>query len=382
MADSSSPTHRLFTPAAAEPRSRRNSPALSSLSPIISVYISSHGYGHATRTSALLERLVARIDVRFRVRASCPRWLWPAALEERTIDWNATPSDVGVVQSSDLEVDHARTKAALALWRANYQSQLERESARLHDSKHKTALVFADVAPLAFDVAHNLGLPAVAMANFSWDWIYEELGYQADADAAAFAYGHADLLLELEPGCPMPAFPARSHLGVIGRRSLLDRRLVRNRLGVALEERLILPGFRALDPDIISLPAPNGSIRYVIPGNPVEREDVVKADDDLSFVDLLAASDLVVAKPGYGIIGDSSVAGTPILYVTRAGFPEDLYLERWLTTQAVSAPVDATVLARGSWLSDAQELLGRERPRPRGLDGLEKGCDEIIARLG
>jgi hypothetical protein len=363
------------------PRSRRNSPALSSSDRIIAVYLSSHGYGHATRSTAILEHLVARSDVRLRVRASCPRWLWPRELEERTIDWNTEACDVGVVQSDDLQVDHVATEKALQRWRTSYDRRVGREVERLEGPGGRTDLIFSDVAPLAFDVATRLGVPSVAMANFSWDWIYRELGYETDADQAADSYQTAGVLLELEPSCPMPAFPERRPLGVIGRRSKLDRRQVRDRLEVAPTEHLILPGFRTLDPSIIALPEPQSPIRYVIPGNPIARADIVPVEGALTFVDLLAAADLVVAKPGYGIIADSAAAGTPILFVKRSGFPEDSYLERWLATEAVAASVDTQVLVRGEWIVDAKRLLGRERPQPRTLEGLDLGCDEILARL-
>jgi L-arabinokinase len=316
-----------------------------------------------------------------RVRASCPRWLWSRELEARTIDWNAEACDVGVVQSDDLQVDHVATAKALQRWRTSYDRRVRQEVERLGARGGGVDLIFSDVAPLAFDVATRLGVPSVAMANFSWDWIYRELGYEADADQAAGSYQFAGVLLELEPGCPMPAFRERKPLGVVGRRSKLDRAHVRERLGIATNDHLIMPAFRALDPSIIALPQPQSSVRYVIPGNPVARADIVAVEDSLTFVDLLAATDLVVAKPGYGIIADSAAAGIPILYVKRTGFPEDAFLERWLATETVAAPVDTEALASGEWIADAERLLRRERPQPRALEGLELGCDEILTRL-
>ncbi len=37
----------------------------------------------------------------------------------------------------------------------------------------RVSLVVGDIAPLAFEVAARLGVPGVAIANFTWDWIYE-----------------------------------------------------------------------------------------------------------------------------------------------------------------------------------------------------------------
>jgi len=40
-------------------------------------------------------------------------------------------------------------------------------------AQNPPALIVSDIAPMAFDVAQKLGVPGVAIANFSWDWIYE-----------------------------------------------------------------------------------------------------------------------------------------------------------------------------------------------------------------
>ena len=45
-------------------------------------------------------------------------------------------------------------------------------------------LVVGDVPPLAFEAAAEAGVDSVAVANFSWDWIYERMNF-ADAAVAA-----------------------------------------------------------------------------------------------------------------------------------------------------------------------------------------------------
>ena len=34
-------------------------------------------------------------------------------------------------------------------------------------------LIVADIPPMAGDIAAVLGVPCIAIANFTWDWIYE-----------------------------------------------------------------------------------------------------------------------------------------------------------------------------------------------------------------
>jgi hypothetical protein len=37
---------------------------------------------------------------------------------------------------------------------------------------HHTKIVVADIPPLAVAAAERAGIPSVALANFTWDWIY------------------------------------------------------------------------------------------------------------------------------------------------------------------------------------------------------------------
>ena len=46
-----------------------------------------------------------------------------------------------------------------------------------------------DIPPLAFAAAHAAGLPSVAVANFTWDWVYED--YEPER------FGAPDLVIEI-----------------------------------------------------------------------------------------------------------------------------------------------------------------------------------------
>ena len=52
-------------------------------------------------------------------------------------------------------------------------------------------------------------------------------------------------------------------------------------------------------------------------------------DSGFRYEDLVAAVDVVVTKPGYGIIAECIAAGTPMLYTSRGDFREyDLLVRR------------------------------------------------------
>ena len=230
----------------------------------------------------------------------------------------------------------------------------------------------------------QLVYPSVAVANFSWDWIYGRLGFSAAAEQAAHAYAQAGHLIELEPAAPMPAFPHRTCVGVLARRATRDRHIIRRDMGVAVHERLILLSFRDGGRNVVALPPMTTDVRYLAtacPEGAQGRDDVAVVDPAQPYIELVAAADVVVAKPGYGIIADCAGTGTSLLWVPRQGFPEDLVLERWLQQQPWSTMVSRADLAGGLWLSALESLLCVERAEGVGAEGLKAACRILLDRL-
>jgi len=346
--------------------------------PTIAVYISGHGFGHCTRTAVLLEALLHRTQVRLRVVTSCPRWLWPPSLRRVTTQWRAQPCDVGAIQHDDLSIDHDATARALDAWHSGYQARLRREIDWLGAGAD---LVLGDVPPLAFDAAERAGVTAVALANFSWDWIYQEMGFSASAREASRAYNSTELLLELSPCAPMPAFGHRLSLGIVGAQAGENRRELRRELGLQEQQSLVLLAFRRpTDPSFLRLPPPCEQLRYLWPLGEVTRNDVIPAPQQLRFAQLLVAADAVVAKPGYGIIADSALCGTRLLYTRRTGFPEDEVLLEWLSQRHGCAMLAADSLSSGTWRAALERLLDGVPPPKENPNGAQLGA-EAVAKI-
>lgn len=346
----------------------------------IAVYLSRHGYGHLVRTAEVCRVLSSRHPVTFELISDLPADLWPASLRPLTERANVF-CDAGVVQSDDFTVDRIATAARLEGWAGEYPAALEREEARLRKGFD---LVLGDVPPLAFQAAKNVGLPSVAMANFSWDWIYENMGFVEASVQAASAYSHADLLLELSPAAPMPAFSRRRNVGLLGRSGSTIRWHIREQLGLRLEQRAVLIALRNGGYPLVQLPPPGIDLVWVVASSRPDcttRSDVMAVPEGVEWPDLVAACDAVVSKPGYGIIGDTAATGTPLLYAPRSGFPEDPILEAWLRAQPAAAQVAADRLRSGEWLDDLCALLSLERPLALSAGGADAAVDELLALL-
>ena len=102
-------------------------------------------------------------------------------------------------------------------------------------------LVVGDVPPLAFAAAHAAGIPSIAIANFTWDWIYEGYdpaghGYPDLVASVREACAHAGLFLRLPMwgGFGMAPADAIRDLPLVARRSTRDR--ARNQEGAGAPE--------------------------------------------------------------------------------------------------------------------------------------------------
>src|SRR5207248_920236 len=135
--------------------------------------------GHAVRVVEVVRALrLRRPDVVAAIRTTVPRWFIESTLEA---PFTYTPCrlDVGAVQSNSLQVDPQATLHAYAEIVAQRESLIAAECGAL--APLRPALILADIPALAFDVAARLGVPSVALTNFSWDWIYAD--YVRDAPA-------------------------------------------------------------------------------------------------------------------------------------------------------------------------------------------------------
>src|SRR5690606_20832154 len=162
-------------------------------------YISEHGFGHASRDVDVINPLTVDAHEPILIRSS----VRPALLERTVrVPWRLLPgpSDTGIVQATSISHDDPATVAEAFNFYATFEARVEEECERLREID--VDLIVGDIPPLAFATAAALGVPSVALGNFTWDWIYEtHPGFLPDGapviDRIRRAYRGATLALEL-----------------------------------------------------------------------------------------------------------------------------------------------------------------------------------------
>ncbi|HXW05026.1 MAG TPA: hypothetical protein VD833_07335 [Vicinamibacterales bacterium] len=364
-------------------------------------YISGHGFGHASRQIAIVNALGARApEVEIVIRSSVPLTVFGRTLR---VPARVEPGDcdTGVVQFDSLRLDEAETICRADAFHAELPARAAREAALLR--RHEARLVISDAPPLACEAAWAAGVPSVVVSNFTWDWIYE--GYPAELGSAPEliphirqAYGRAGGAWRLPMHGGFAAFEAERIIDVpfVARHARHDRATVRRTLGLPADRPIVLFSFggfavRDLDFDHLDcLPAYDvlltsheaaGVAALDRPGVHVVPEQRIY-ESGFQYEDLVAAADVVLTKPGYGIISECVANGPAILYTSRGRFREYEVLVDAMPALLRCGYIDQIELFQGRWRAPLDAVLARREPTAKpATDGAARIAGMILEHL-
>lgn len=354
----------------------------------IACYISGHGYGHAVRSGQVtLSLRDACPELKLHVRTTTPRRFFESSL--LPVFYHKRSLDVGVSQRDSLEIDLEETLGAC--------QALQREIPRLISEevdfiqREGIRLVIGDIPPLCFEIAAQCSLPSVAIANFTWDWIYRSYLTEFPAFFPLVRqmedfYRKATLALSLPFACDLGVFPRRVPIPLITRVSALDKAEARKQFGLPATAIIVLMSFGGFGLKRLPWEEMAGceDFFFVTTGEiPSKGKNfLVLPEAQPQYQDLVRAADVVVSKPGYGIVADVIAHRVPILYTSRGPFPEYPFLVEALNQWAISAFVSQEELRRGDIGFHLKSLLQREPNWPTvPLNGAQVAAERIAALL-
>jgi hypothetical protein len=98
----------------------------------------------------------------------------------------------------------------------------------------------------------------------------------------------------------------------------------------------------------------------------------------LRYLDVIGAADVVVTKPGYGIVTDCIAAGTRLVYTDRGDFPEYPILVAEMSRYIPSAHVSNDGVREGRLKGALGRVLEEPVPPPPRLDGAEVAARRLL----
>lgn len=355
-------------------------------------YISGHGLGHATRCIEVIDAVKRRAPgTSIVVRTAAPRWIFDRRLPG-SMDVQPCETDTGMAQIDSLRLDEIETARRAAAFYGDIEHRADREADCLRALG--ASLVVGDIPPLASMAASRAGLASIAIGNFTWDWIYA--AYDAFERLApdvvptvSRAYGLTTraLRLPLHGGFASMSDVLRD-IPFVARQSRRDRRDVRRVLQVPEARPVVLASFGGYGVDLpYEAVAREGGLTVITTDRLTsDHPGLIRIDLDqwhgqgFRYEDLVAAADVVVGKPGYGIVSECVANGTALLYTSRGRFAEyDVFaaeMPRYLRCRFIAR--DA--LLAGTWTTSVHELL--DQPPPAGqprIDGADLAAEEIVS---
>ncbi len=357
------------------------------MAPHLLVDISFHGFGHLAQVAPLLKSLRSRLGaLQLTVRSTLPASVLRRRLGEN-LEVIPVSMDVGMHMASALEVLPGESARAYRQFHREWEATVRREAHALETLSPD--LVFANIPYLTLAAAGLARIPTVAMCSLNWADIFHHYcrafpGSEGIHEQMVCAYQQAGTFLQPTPHMPMEDLPGRHSVGPIAELGTRRREEMALRLGIEPHERLVLVGLGGV---ATRLPAelwpvlPN--TRWLLPGDwQVARGDCCTLEElGMPFIDILASSDVLIAKPGYGAFTEAACQGLPVLYLPRDDWPETPYLTAWLHDHVRALKVSRRDLESGRF-SGALEALLELSPRPPvEPSGVAEAADILAERL-
>jgi L-arabinokinase len=341
-------------------------------------FVSGHGFGHASRDVEIIHAFHARVpSARLIIRSAVS-----PSLLQRTLrvpyELRPGPCDTGIVQKTSVEHDDPATIREAIEFYSAFSDRVVTETEALRGDDVR--LVVGDIPPLTFEVARRLGVPSVAIGNFTWDWIYET--HAGMAGAAPWlvpeirrAYAAASEALELPFGGGFEVFPASRRIPLVARRPTQARDDTRRHFGIPIERPAVLlsfGGYGIPSLDLAQIDCPNWSTVVtdrILPRGATSRwphvvylEEQLFENSPYRYEDLVTAVDVVMSKPGYGIVSECIACDTPLLYTSRGDFREyDLFVKE-MPRYLRCGFIDHADLFAGRWRAGLEAVIAQGRP--------------------
>ncbi len=323
--------------------------------PTLYVAITNHGFGHATRTAAVLaeiQRLVP--DILLIVVTSAPRWLIESYIPGDFI-YRSRVLDVGVIQSDGLTINIPATLKQLQEIRT-YQNRLV--TAEVDYIRQIGAqLILADIPPLASVIAKAAGIPCWMASNFGWDLIYRQWGddFADIVDWVTDCFQQCDRLFRLPFHEPMSVFPNVTDVGLTGASPRFTTLELRREFGIKVEaEKTVLMSFGGLG--LAKVPYRNlqkfPDWQFITFDRlaPDSYPNLLKVSDPkYRPVDVMPLCGRIVSKPGYGTFSEACSLGIPVISVPRDDFAEAQYLLTGLQEYNSHYLLEENELTESNW---------------------------------
>ncbi len=290
----------------------------------IVIYVSDHGFGHASRVIGLVRQLQQR-NCEIIIKNSNAYDFLKSHLPNNKIIKLKT--DVGPI--SDIfsnNPDYEKTFSLYDNWINDQQKWLNKEI-KFYKNK-KIDLIISDISPISIKLANILHIPSVTIANFTWIDILEKFPHNKNKNKILNWLKDSSEMTDLCIKTPL-------HMKLNGMKrtkkcSLLCRNITKSNKDILKKLKLnhkpitVYFGNNSLPKINITTNKLKTNIIYLLQNNIKINNKIIKNREESQ--NIISASNLVISKPGYSIISECINSLCPIFLIPRKNYPEDKVL--------------------------------------------------------
>ena len=353
----------------------------------IAYFISSHGFGHATRAAAIMEALYhLDPEIHFDIFSGTPEWLFhDAGLPNYTYHPGAV--DVGLVQLSPMEHDLPRSAETINSYLNSIPKRSDALAAELKSLD--IDIVVCDISPLGIIAGKKAGLPTYLFENFTWDWIYEPYVSQCEGFAEINErlkeiFVQTDYHMQSEPLCdPLPT--ADILIPPASRKPHHTVSEFRKSLGIPDSHRIGLISMGGIPENLdfaVNSHIPD-DLTLLLPGTFEKTEHIgnkilLPHHSAYYHPDMVQAADFLIGKAGYSTIAEVCASGTAYGYISRENFRESEVTSAFLAKRPNTLEIALNRFEAFTLDAEIEQLLALGKTEPQSTNGSEVTASFIL----
>jgi predicted glycosyltransferase len=355
----------------------------------LAYFVSSHGFGHATRASAVMQALLARGNFIFEVFTEAPHAFFQPFGQQ--VVYHRLESDIGVVQRNAFEEDIPQTLRRLANLIPFNQTLIRKLAAELQTLTPACEAVLCDIDPMGISVAKHMDIPSVLIENFTWDWIYQGFGnYELESYGRYLKsrFESADHRLQVQP-LTVPHPRANLTAEPVAREASMPIDEVKIRLGITSKEPIVLVNLGGSDfqgkDNLVMQIIEKTEVFVILAGSnlPYQRENnllILKGNYEVPYPDLVNAADAIIAKLGYSTLAEVYHFGTRYGFVARAKSRESESLRKYALAHTPALEFTTADLQSDEGLIKLHHLLLLKK-MPHATNGAKQVADYLLTKV-
>lgn len=349
------------------------------------IYVSDHGFGHATRMAALAEEFI-RFGIFVHIRSARPDFIFEG-LDSKYYQKYDVACDMGVKHGKNLDPDLDATKDALFGLMGQRSELLEREVEFLR--REGIDLIISDIPWLPVEAGTYADLPVFAVSNFDWLFIYERLfenetRLKPVLNTIFGLYQRVDhaFRLPLSSVASMAPFRNIDKTGLLARKPLLPKEL-KAELGIGKDEKTLLCSFGG--EGLMELDLEN--VCAAFKGTVISLKEVEKATNhvqiprEMDFSSLVAEADVFLTKPGYSSFSEAIQSGTHLVFRPRTEYPEEEILIKGIKNYPHKTELSGFGLSKSEWKKVFDPILKYNGPMKKVANANSKVAALIVKRF-